>query len=158
MEVRAFVDTNWLVAAYFPLLDPSRSATTARFSEKWDAPWLISAAVHLECENVFRFIGGHALSPEWVDLQGDLGTAVIQTEHSWETITSKAKELIQRFSPKAKIGTLDTVILASALMSEATHFLSFDTNSNARALAAVLKLKVFPELTAEDKRRMAIFR
>lgn len=50
------------------------------------------------------------------------------------------------------------MILASALKAEATHFLSFDTHSNLRALAAVLKLKVFPELTAADKRRIAALR
>lgn len=50
------------------------------------------------------------------------------------------------------------VALASALKTEATHFLSFDTNSSVRAMAAVVKLKVYPELTAEDKRRMAAFR
>lgn len=53
---------------------------------------------------------------------------------------------------------MDRMILSSGLQAGATHFLSFDTNSSARSLAAHLKLKAFPELTAEDKRRIAAFR
>jgi hypothetical protein len=66
--------------------------------------------------------------------------------------------LIGRFSHKALLGSLDVMLAAHALDSGATHFLSFDTGSNLRALAAVLKLKVFPDLTADDKRRMALLR
>lgn len=156
--MKVFADTNWIVAAYFRRLDPKRTFVVDRFSAKFDRPWMVSAIVALECENTFRLIGAHAEPPEWRSLQSDFGSRLNQTEDSWISIEAKAKVLFRQFSCKSRIGTLDTMILASAILAGATHFLSFDSNSNLRALASVLKLKVFPELTPEDKRRMTAFR
>jgi hypothetical protein len=158
MEMKLLADTNWLVAAYFRRLDPQRTALVDRFSERNDLPWWIPSIGRLECENMFRLIGGSSLPPELITLQGDIGMRVRETEESWGALSNKARELFQRFSRKTRVGTLDMMILASGLKAEATHLLSFDTKSNLRALASLLKLKVVPDLTAEDKRRMAAFR
>jgi len=48
-------------------------------------------------------------------------------------------------------GTLDTLHVALAQLAGCTWFLSFDTNSNARMLAASARLKVYPELTTARK-------
>ena len=42
-------------------------------------------------------------------------------------------------------------LMASAKAAGTEWFLCLDTNSNARALAAALKLRVFPELTEEGQ-------
>ena len=154
----AFADTNWLIAAYFPLEQPHRSAVVQRFVGKYDFPWMISHPVLLECENSFRAVGGSSTPPEYREFISDIGSRILMRGDSWESIASKAVALFQRYSPSAVVGSLDMLILASALQAGATHFLSFDTNSNLRALAAVLRLKVFPELTVDDRRRMAQFR
>jgi predicted nucleic acid-binding protein len=157
LAVRVLADTNWLVAAYFRRKDANRSIAVERFAKRHDVPWMISPVVLMECENTFKRLAEDAHPSEWGDLKADIGTRIFITNDNWDEISVKAKELVQRFSHRESLGTLDLMILASALKAEATHLLSFDTGSNLRALAAVLKLKVVPELTAKDKTRMAAF-
>ena len=49
---------------------------------------------------------------------------------------------------------MDTLHVAAALVGGCPRFLSFDSNSNARVLAASARLTVWPELTAEEKVRV----
>lgn len=72
----------------------------------------------------------------------------------WKPILEKFEHLIDRFGVKLKAGTLDTVHVAHALHSGCTRFLSFDNDSNARVLAVSCRLKVYPELTAQEKGRV----
>jgi predicted nucleic acid-binding protein len=153
-----FADTNWLVAAYFDKADANRSAIVQRFGARTDSPWIISAVVLMECANTFPALAGEPNPEAWRELQRDIGRRVWLLDAGWSAIAANADDLISRFSHRARLGTLDLMILASALKCGATHFLSFDTNSSARALAAVLKLKVVPELTELDRRRMQFFR
>jgi hypothetical protein len=113
--------------------------------------------VELEAENVFARVGGSSSCREWRVFRADLGTKLLPQPESWDAAVAKARALFGRFSHRAHVGTLDVVVLASAMKAEATHFLSFDANSSVRALAAVLKLNFYPELTVEDKRRMVNF-
>ena len=156
--MRIFADTNWLVAGYFVKTDQGRSEIVRNFSARCDAPWLISPVVWLECQNIFSGIAREPNPPEWRNFQADIGTKLLVPEVTWDAMNIKAKELLNRFSHKARLGTFDVMLVASALKADATHFLCFDTQSNLRALAAVLKLKVFPELTPEDKRRISVLR
>lgn len=138
--------------------DRPRAEIVRRFITRHDVPFLVSDIVLLECENVFASIAAAQNPLEWQRLVGEIGTKVTKIDFAWEQLAVDARSMIRRFSHKAPISTFDTMILAAAVKAEATHFLSFDKNSNLRALAAVLKLKVFPELTADDKRRMAVLR
>lgn len=72
----------------------------------------------------------------------------------WKPVFEKARQLIDRFGVKLKAGTLDTLHVAHALHSGCTRFLSFDSDSNARVLAASCRLIVFPELTGQEKGRI----
>lgn len=119
---------------------------------------MISKCVLAECSTVFPYLAGEPNPLQWIKLRKDVEERISLSVDSWDAITAKADDLIRLYSHKARLGTMDMLILASARKAEATHFLSFDTNSNLRALAAHLKLKVFPELTAGDKRRIAAFR
>ena len=156
--MKLFVDTNWLVAAYFIKRDENRSAIVRKFAARWDFPWHVPAPALLECRNTFASLSSETEGAEWKALQKDVGSKLLLFEMGWASIANAADQLVSRFSCKGRIGTLDLMILASALKGEATHLLSFDTNSNLRAVAAILKLKVYPELSAEDKRRMRLFR
>ena len=156
--MKLFVDTNWLVAAYFPEKFPTNSAIVDNFSDRHDYPWIISQPVSTECSTVFRNLAREQNPVQWVKFRSEFGISISLAIHSWDAIAAKAHELIQFHAHKTRLGTMDMLILASALKAEATHFLSFDTNSNLRALASVLKLKVFPELTADDRRRIAALR
>jgi len=75
--------------------------------------------------------------------------------HEWTEIVEQAAELTGRYAHKATISSGDLLVVASAFLSGATWFLSFDQNSGARALANVLKLTVFPNLTARDQKLAA---
>jgi predicted nucleic acid-binding protein len=72
----------------------------------------------------------------------------------WTVVLTKSTQLIDRFGSRLKTGVLDTLHVAHALHSGCTRFLSFDSDSNARALAVSCRLKVYPELTARERARV----
>jgi hypothetical protein len=154
--MKPVVDTNRLVAAYFVKLNETRTQAVGRFGRRWDVPWVVPPPVLIECRNVFAFYSGEPAGPEWTRFRSDLEGKLSMPGIKWEEIVSKTEELCDRFGAKARLGTMDLMILACALKTEATHFLSFDTGSSTRALAAHLKLNVFPDLTPEDKRRTVL--
>lgn len=155
--IRPFADTNWLAANYFTV-DRQRTSAVRRFAEKWDCPWHVAAIVNLECQNLFASLAKAQSSKEWQLLQSHFGATLIAAAPGWDLVMKRTSSLISQYSHKARIGLSDLVLLGTALEDAATHLLSFDTNSNLRALASVLKLKVYPELTVEDKRRAHLFR
>jgi predicted nucleic acid-binding protein len=73
----------------------------------------------------------------------------------WSLLEKMGAGLLEKYAHKVAIGAMDSLIVASALAAECDWFYSFDTGSNARALAAACRLKVFPDLTAEDRTRLA---
>ena len=156
--MKPFVDTNWLVATYFENQDAKRTEMVERLLSRIDAPCFLSKPVLLESEALFAHLSRQPASDQWQKLQADIGTSLQIADISWDVLEAGTLTLIRRFAHRARIAIPDLMIVAAALKAEATHFLSFDTNSNLRALAAVLKLKVFPELTVDDKRRVAALR
>ena len=151
----AFADTNWLVAAYF-LND--RTATVQRFTSRNDWPWHISPPVLLECHAVFPRLAEVTDPTELTRLKADVGSKIIQHSFPWDYLQTRAKALLAQYAHKTEIGAFDAMILSAAKAAGAEWFLCFDTGSNARALAAALKLRVFPELSSEDKERLATLR
>jgi len=53
-----------------------------------------------------------------------------------------------------KLRSLDAMHVAAAVESGCKVFLSFDTNSCQRILAATQKLEVWPALTSDEKARL----
>lgn len=151
-----FADTNWLVAAYFQENDHDRFRIVERFARRQSLPWITSHVALLEACNVFAWICKETSSPEWRRLEADLGRRIHVDTMQWDRVRRRTVELFAKYSHKAKIGTFDTVLLASALLTGATHFLSFD--STLKALAAAERLKVFPELTETEKFDLAKLR
>lgn len=151
----AFADTNWLVAAYF-LND--RTPLVQRFATKNDWPWHVSPPVLLECEAVFPRLAKAANPAQLRCLKAHLGTKLIQHSFPWEDLQIRASNLLAQYAHRAGIGVFDAMILSAAKAAAADWFLCFDSGSNARALAAVLKLRVFPELTPDDRKRAAMLR
>jgi predicted nucleic acid-binding protein len=151
----AFADTNWLVAAYF-LND--RTSTVQRFASNNDSPWHISPPVRLECEAVFPRLAKAADPTQLKQLRADIGSRLILHSFPWEDLEARAKDLLARFAHKAEISVFDAMIVSAAKTAGAEWFLCFDAASNARALAAAVKLRVFPDLTAQDKSRLATLR
>ena len=154
--MNAFADTNWLVAAYFIKQAASRTAVVERFTRKHGEPWVVSHVVLLEARNVFGWLSRTASPAEWDRLESDLGGRVFVDTMQWDRVRQKTLELFSRYSHRSAIGSFDTVLVASALLTGATHFLSFD--SSAKALAAAERLAVFPELTVPEKAALAKLR
>jgi predicted nucleic acid-binding protein len=101
---------------------------------------------------------GQANPPELAQLRSDFGDSIILHPFEWSLLEKMGAELLDKYAHKSAIGAMDSLIVASALAAGCDWFYSFDTGSNARALAAVCRLKVFPDLTAEDRTRLAALR
>ena len=154
--MNAFADTNWLVAAYFLEAASNRHEIVERYSRKHGQPWVVSQVVLLEARNVFARTAKEKNPEEWADLQSDLGRRVLVDTMQWDLVRQKTETLFERYSYKATIGTFDAVLLASALLTGARIFLSFD--SQLKALAAAERLTVFPELTSHERTLLAALR
>jgi predicted nucleic acid-binding protein len=112
--VTAFADTNWVVATYFVKADEDRTSFVERFMRQHGGPLIISHVVLLECENVFRWITKESQSAEWASLQADLGRKFLVDTMQWDMLRQRTSELCSKYSHKAKLGTFDLTIVASA--------------------------------------------
>lgn len=153
--MKLFADTNWLCAA---LLDQKeRTVIVERFQRRHSEAVTICPPVLVETRKVLAHHFATPRSEAWLQLEKSIGTR-IRLESDWPHLERKSIELLERYAPKGETGTFDLFILGGALLSGASHFLSFDSGSNLRALAALQKLEVIPPLSEEDKSRMAKFR
>jgi predicted nucleic acid-binding protein len=151
-----FADTNWLVAACFQEKDEDRAGIGERFTRRHNLAWVTSHVVLLEARNVFAWLAKATEPQEWRRLQADLGGRIYVDTMDWDRVRQQTLQLFARYSHKAQLGTFDTVLVASAILTGATHFLSFD--GKLKALAAAERLRVFPELTDADKTVLAKLR
>src|SRR5438309_1950311 len=123
--MKLVADTNWLIATYFADVKQPRTQIVDRFAERCDAPWFVPLPALIEARNIFALLARISNSQQWKVLQSHIGTRIFIPDVSWQEIQSKTEELCDRFSSKAAIGTVDLMIIATALKLEATHFLSF---------------------------------
>ncbi len=69
----------------------------------------------------------------------------------WPRVFKQAESLAHRFSASMRPGGHDLVLVAGAVVMGATWFLSFDSNSRQRPLAAISGLRVWPPLDKNEK-------
>jgi predicted nucleic acid-binding protein len=149
-----YLDANFATALHFNIRGQTEVAE--RFLRKNSAPFLFSELAELECRRAFMLRARKPNSENWTRLQSLIEAGVWQREPvQWKLVVEKCLMLIDRFGMRLKAGTLDSLHIADALHSGCTRFLSFDTNSNARVLAVSCRLKVYPELTAQEKALVA---
>lgn len=154
--MKPFADTNWLVLCYLrskPLHEVCR-----RQMERHEFPLHISPPVLYEAKTVFPRLTDRSSPAELAQLKADFGASIVFHPLDWSFLEKMGAELLDKYAHKAEIGAMDSLIVASAVAAGCDWFYSFDTGSNARALAAVCRLKVFPDLTAEDRNRIAALR
>lgn len=152
----SFADTNWLEALYFDSPDPhqqSREATVQRFMRRHGGQLAISHVVYLEARNVFSRTAREPEPEEWRRFLADFNGLIYLDPMNWDFLRRDAFTLFARYSHKARFGTLDVAILASAKLSGATRLLSFD--ETLKALSVAEGLEVFPPLSAEGKQLLA---
>ena len=93
------------------------------------------------------------LEKETAEFLADLkeGTRFRLEPLDWRDAFQQAESLARRFSRTLKPGGHDLVLVAAAVVVGATWFLSFDTNSCQRPLAASAGLRVWPPLDRDEK-------
>ncbi len=79
------------------------------------------------------------------------GQKLYPLELEADLVAKRAAGLISNFCPRwKKLRSLDALHVAAAVAGNFKTFVSFDTRSFQRVLAATQKLKVWPPLTAEE--------
>jgi hypothetical protein len=153
-----WADTNWLVASYFDCGD--RSQQVLRFQRRvGNVPVHVGPIQLAEAEAVFRRIASDSdPAPLRRLLQEHAGEFVIAHPTDLDSLRRLAMDPIRRFAHRVPLSWMDAAIIGQAVDVGADHFLSFDTASAARAVAHVLKLQVFPKLSARDQAFVAALR
>jgi predicted nucleic acid-binding protein len=146
-----YLDANFIAALHFNI--SGQTETAERYVRKTRLPFLISSLAELEARRAFIRRTGHSRSEPWQVFADKLNTgAWLRYPVAWDPAAHRTIELIERFGATLNAGTLDSMHVALAQLSGCTWFLSFDTNSNARVLAAAARLKVYPPLSPSEKR------
>lgn len=148
-----YLDANFIAALHFNIAGHTDLAET--FVRKAPLPFVVSGLGELECRRAFIRRAGHSQSENWLRFQERLdGGAWLRLDVEWAKAEDRAAALMEKLRVKVNCGTLDILHVALAQMAGCTWFLSFDTNSNARVLAASARLKVYPELSPSEKGRV----
>ena len=150
-----YLDANFAAALHFNI--PGQTKIAEKFVRKNSLPFIFSEPAELECRRAFAIRTGKPNSENWTRLQSLIASGVwLREALEWQAISERCKQLIDRFGLKFRAGTLDTLHVAHALHSGCTRFLSFDSDSNARVLAVHSRLKVYPELNAQEAARVKL--
>lgn len=140
----AFADANWLFALYY---ETRASAQVRTWAELGPSTIVVSGAVLAECRCNFWRAGDRAMV-----LNSDVrARRFVDCGYSFEELVAASQPWFRRFAPRCNIGTLDLLHLQAAKRFGCRWFLSFDSASGCRAVAAALGFKVFPELNELDR-------
>jgi predicted nucleic acid-binding protein len=143
--VKFVADSSLLVRLY---LRDSRTDVIERFLAEDGKSLSVSELARVEVLNVLL-----RLEQETAEFLADLdeGGRFRLEPVDWRAAFRQAESLARRFSRTLKPGGHDLVLIAAAVVAGATWFLSFDTNSCQRALAASAGLRVWPPLDRDEK-------
>jgi hypothetical protein len=140
----AFADANWLFALYY---ETRASALVKKWAASGPSTIIVSGLVMAECRCNFWRAGDRALA-----LESDLrARRFIDCGYTFEDLSVSSVEWYRRFSPRCNIGTLDILHVLAAKRFGCGWFLSFDSASGCRAVAAKMGLRIFPELNTQDR-------
>ena len=148
-----YLDANFIAALHFNVI--GQTETAEQFVRKSSLPFLVSGLAELEVRRAFVRHTGQTRSEPWEVFSEKLEAGTwLRYPVAWNPTAARTVELIERFGARLNGGTLDTMHVALAQLSGCTWFLSFDTNSNARVLAASARLKVFPALLPAERAKV----
>jgi predicted nucleic acid-binding protein len=145
-----YADTSFIASTYG--LD-ANTAAARKFIEA-NHPRLPLVFLHWP-ELAKSFWTSHPESAEklWDWIKEDLagGKKLYPLELEADLVAKRAAGLIINFCPRwKKLRSLDTLHVAAAVTGSFKTFVSFDTRSFQRVLAATQKLKVWPPLNVEE--------
>jgi len=85
-------------------------------------------------------------------LESDLKARLyLDCGYTFEEMVNMAGDLFRRYAPRSNVGTLDILHIAAARRFGCQWFLSFDSASGCRAVAHACGLKLFPDLSPDDR-------
>jgi hypothetical protein len=147
----AFADSNWLFALYY---ETGASNHVREWAGAAPSTLVVSGPVLAECRCTFWRAGDRAQA-----LDSDLrARRFIDCGYTFEDLASASKDSFRRFAPRCNVGTLDLLHIQAAKRFGCRWFLSFDSASGCRAVAAAQGLKVFPALNDQDRQILKRFR
>ena len=143
-------DSSFVVRLYDPPTDQFQNEAICRFLENGEKTLTVSELCRIEVLNVLL---RNFLTEGVEEFERDLkeGVRVRLEVLDWADAFKLADSLVRRFSRALKPGGHDLMLVAAAVSSGASCFLSFDRNSNQRVLAAAAGLKVWPALDKDEK-------
>ncbi len=140
----AFADANWLFALYY---ETRVSDHVRKWAATGPSTLIVSQTVLAECRCNFWRAGDRARA-----LESDLrARRFIDCGYSFETLVAASEDWFRRFAPRCNVGLLDLLHHQAAKRFGCRWFLSFDSASGCRAVAAELGLRVFPDLSEQDR-------
>jgi hypothetical protein len=80
-----------------------------------------------------------------------LARRFVDCGYAFEDLVKTSEAWFRRLASRSNIGTLDVLHIQAAKRFGCRWFLSFDSASGCRAIAAAVGLKVFPELNNQDR-------
>lgn len=143
--MRFAADSSLLVRLY---LRDGRTESIERFLADDDKVVGLSELARVEVLNVLLRREDRA-AQFLADLEE--GVRIRLERLDWHGAFQQAESLARRFSRTLKPGGHDLVLVAAAVITGATWFLSLDRNSCQRPLAAAAGLRVWPSLDRNEK-------
>ena len=148
-----YADSSFIAACY---LEDEHTSDARSYSEK-HRPRL--PFIFLHWPELAKAVTAKSADAEtdWEMIKTDVraGETLYAATVDSERIGRRAAGLLRNFYPRwKKLRSLDAMHVAAAIESGCKVFLSFDTNSYQRVLAATQKLEVWPPLTNEEKARL----
>ena len=139
-----YADSSFISSVYLP------DCHTAQAREFVDSHRPRLPFIFLHWPEVAGTIWKHSplAEPIWERLKNDIADGkFLSPELDAEAVSRRAAGLMVHFSPRwKKLRSLDAMHVSAAVEGGFKTFLSFDTNSFQRTLAASQKLKVWPPL------------
>ena len=84
-------------------------------------------------------------------LELEIERRFVDCGYAFEDLVKAPEAWFRQFASRSNIGTLDVLHIQAAERFGCRWFLSFDSASDCRAIAAAVGLKVFPELNDQDR-------
>lgn len=143
-------DASFVVRLYDPQANPAELAAMHQYLDRGQVVLHLCELCRIEVVNVLlRRPQVQAADRFVADLAQ--GTWLRVEPIDWALAFRQAESLARRFSSVLRPGGHDLILVAAAVASGSSWFLSFDWNSRQRPLAAASGLRVWPELDKEEK-------
>ena len=151
MPVKFYADSSFLMAVFTANV---HSPKALRFTERERPVVTMNELGRFEVLNALARLPKEDALASSARFEQSFGGVLVFEPSDWSRAWPEAENRARKLSPRLKPSALDLLHVAMASHHVASHFLSFDSNSRQRPLAASAGLKVWPELTRQERGRV----